>query len=264
MQFSNDNVTYSTAQTYATSKSWTLTTGNGTKTVWARFKDTPGNWSTPYSDTILLDTTAPTTTAAPPGGTYNSAQSVTLTCTDTGDSGCDKIYYTTNGTTPTTSSPVYSSPVNISATTTLKFFAKDLAGNSEAVKTQTYTMDTTLPTGTVSINSAAASTISTNVTLTLSCTDTNGCSQMQFSNDNVITLRRNHATKSRALTTVMAPKPLCQPRYRRTGPIIQRYDPLDATHQPVQLPSTGAAHQQHQRDALPAAIPMGARKCSFQ
>jgi hypothetical protein len=56
--------------TYATSKSWTLTAGEGTKTVYAWFKDGVGNANTsPYSDTIILDTTAPTngTLAATPG-----------------------------------------------------------------------------------------------------------------------------------------------------------------------------------------------------
>lgn len=78
---------------------------------------------------IQLDTTAPVTTASPAGGTYSTTQSVTLTCADTGGSGCDKIYYTTDGSTPTTSSAVYSSPISISVTTTLEFFARDLASN---------------------------------------------------------------------------------------------------------------------------------------
>jgi YD repeat-containing protein len=54
MQFSNDNVTYSTPEAYATTKSWTLSPGDGTKTVYAKFKDVAGNWSTAYSDTIEL------------------------------------------------------------------------------------------------------------------------------------------------------------------------------------------------------------------
>jgi len=54
MQFSNDNVTYSTTEAYGTTKSWTLSAGYGTKTVYVKYKDVAGNWSTPYSDTIDL------------------------------------------------------------------------------------------------------------------------------------------------------------------------------------------------------------------
>jgi uncharacterized protein (TIGR02145 family) len=100
-----------------------------------------------YSKTITVqgvtgttDTTAPTTTASPAGGSYTSAQSVTLTCSDnTGGSGCSRTYYTKDGTTPATSSSVYSSAISISATTTLKFFSVDNKGNQETVKTETYT-----------------------------------------------------------------------------------------------------------------------------
>jgi len=146
MQFSNDNVTYSSAEAYGTTKAWTLTSGGGTRTVYVKFMDTAGNWSAAFSNTILLDTTPPATTASPIGGTYSTAQSVTLTCNDGSGSGCDKIYYTADGSTPTTSSPVYSSPINVQVTTTLKFFARDLAGNSETVKTETYTISTNMVT----------------------------------------------------------------------------------------------------------------------
>ena len=105
--------------------------------------------------TIFLDTMPPTTTASPSGGTYSSTQSVTLSCTDSGGSGCDRIYYTTDGTIPNTSSPVYSSPIIISVTTTLKFFARDLAGNNESVRTEIYTINI----GPVMIGSTSYSTI---------------------------------------------------------------------------------------------------------
>ena len=59
MQFSSDNVTYSTPEAYATTKAWTLATGDGTKPVYAKFKDAAGNWSTPVTDTIVLDRTSP-------------------------------------------------------------------------------------------------------------------------------------------------------------------------------------------------------------
>ncbi|MFB3887492.1 MAG: LamG domain-containing protein [Thermodesulfobacteriota bacterium] len=142
--------------------------------------DSAGNRTATYDKAI-----PPITTADPPGGMYYSPRSVTLTCNDFSGFGCDKTYYTTDGTTPTTSSSQYSSPINISVTTTLKFFSTDLASNSETVKTQNYTIDTTPPTGTITINSGAATTNNLNVTLALTCEDAQGCSQMKFSNDDV-------------------------------------------------------------------------------
>lgn len=80
---------------------------------------------------------APITTASLPGGAYTAPQSVTLTASVVSAT----IYYTTNGTDPTTTP----SPTNISGPTpienilifggtTLKFFAVDLSGARETVK----------------------------------------------------------------------------------------------------------------------------------
>ena len=185
--FGCDKIYYTTDGTTPTTSSPVYSSSiNISVTTTLKFfaKDLMGNSESVKTQTYtIIDTTPPTTTASPTGGTYDSAQSVTLTCTDGSGFGCDKTYYTTDGTTPTTSSSVYSSPINISVTTTLKFFSTDLASNSETVKTQVYTIDTTPPTGTITINSGAASTNSVNVTLTLTCDDANGCSQMKFSND---------------------------------------------------------------------------------
>ncbi len=138
-----------------------------------------------YDNAGRIETTPPTTTAIPSGGLYLAGQTVSLTCNDGQGTGCARTYYTTNGTTPTTSSPVYSSPLIFSSTTALKFFSRDFAGNNETVQTQVYTIDGTAPTGTISINGGAASTTNPDVTLSLSCTDNIACSEMKFSNDNV-------------------------------------------------------------------------------
>lgn len=131
-----------------------------------------------------VDEIAPTTTAAPAGGTYTSVQSVTLSCDDGSGSGCNNIYYTTDGSTPTTSSFVYSSAINISTTTTLKFFARDAAGNQESIKTELYTIDTLAPVGSVTIDVGNVFVNSASVTLSLSASDINSSvTQMQISND---------------------------------------------------------------------------------
>jgi hypothetical protein len=76
------------------------------------------------------------TTASPVGGAYNSTQSITLECNKPAT-----IYYTTDGTDPNENSSQYSGPIPISVTATLKFFAKDIAGNKENIRTEVYTID---------------------------------------------------------------------------------------------------------------------------
>jgi peptidoglycan/xylan/chitin deacetylase (PgdA/CDA1 family) len=86
------------------------------------------------------DTTPPVTTiscnAAPCAGTpYTAPVTVELTSTDSG-SGVNTIRYTTDGTTPTLSSPAYQSPITVTTTTTVSYAAWDNAGNAETPKTQ--------------------------------------------------------------------------------------------------------------------------------
>ncbi len=56
MQFSNDGVSYSAPEPYGASKSYALPSGDGTKTVYVRFRDKVGNWSAPVSASIVLNT----------------------------------------------------------------------------------------------------------------------------------------------------------------------------------------------------------------
>jgi peptidoglycan/xylan/chitin deacetylase (PgdA/CDA1 family) len=88
-----------------------------------------------------LDTTAPTTTISCDGSacssTYHPHVTVTLQATDNaGGTGVGKTYYTTDGSTPSTASTVYSGPFTVSSTATVNFFSTDRAGNAEAVKSQ--------------------------------------------------------------------------------------------------------------------------------
>src|SRR5262249_18015863 len=45
MRFSNTGTSFNAAISFATSASWTLSSGAGTKTVYVEFKDGAGNWS---------------------------------------------------------------------------------------------------------------------------------------------------------------------------------------------------------------------------
>lgn len=56
MRFSDNGTDWTSWETYSTSKNWTLSSGDGTKTVYVQFKDTAGWGSSSYSDTIRLDT----------------------------------------------------------------------------------------------------------------------------------------------------------------------------------------------------------------
>lgn len=62
VQFSNDNVTYGSTITYDSTNptaTWTVTTGDGAKSVWAKFKDGIGNERVVGPESITLDTTRP-------------------------------------------------------------------------------------------------------------------------------------------------------------------------------------------------------------
>jgi hypothetical protein len=89
MQFSNDGATYSSPEAYATTKSWTLTAGDGTKTVYARFKDAAGNWSTPATDMIVLDATPPAISSVSASGITQTAATITWTTNEAATSQVD-------------------------------------------------------------------------------------------------------------------------------------------------------------------------------
>ena len=61
MKFSNNNIDWSYAQTYASSCQWAISTNAGQHTVYAKFSDFLGNWSSAVSDSIVLDTSSPST-----------------------------------------------------------------------------------------------------------------------------------------------------------------------------------------------------------
>ncbi len=95
---------------------------------------------------VVVDT--PSLTISPAGGSFTAG--TTINTVLTANNSTSTIYYTTDGSTPTTASAsaVGTKTLAITSTTTLKAFVRNTAGTSSAVSTQTYTF-TAAPTFTV-------------------------------------------------------------------------------------------------------------------
>ena len=92
---------------------------------------------------LIIDTTPPSTPSAlPAAGTYTAVQSVALS-----SSGSSAIYYTTDGSAPTTGSNSYSSAISVGGSMTIKALAVDLAGNESEILESAYVinLDTDAP-----------------------------------------------------------------------------------------------------------------------
>ncbi|UCD85099.1 MAG: S8 family serine peptidase, partial [Deltaproteobacteria bacterium] len=92
-----------------------------------------------------LDITPPGDLAALPSGKPYCPTLVALMCNDPEAT----IYYTLDGSGPTTGSLVYTGPINITEDTTLKFVAVDAYGNQSGIVTEIYDIYTETPTGLV-------------------------------------------------------------------------------------------------------------------
>ncbi len=123
--------------------------------------DACGNQTATLTEVYDIDDEAPIgLTASPAGGSY-CATTINLTASD------GTIYYTLDGSGPTTGSPIYIMPVDISSVTTLKFIAVDTCGNPSDTVTEVYDIDTEGPTSLVA-SPAEGSYCATTVSLTAS------------------------------------------------------------------------------------------------
>jgi len=89
--------------------------------------------------------TAATPTFSPPPGSYTSPQSVSISDSTTGAA----IYYTTNGTAPTTSSALYTGPITVTATKTIQAIATANGDTNSTVAAAAYTIAPPAPAFTI-------------------------------------------------------------------------------------------------------------------
>ena len=143
--------------TYTVSKNTTLNDRNATVTLtYAKGETTYATKAVTVSQGHL-DVAAPTFGVE--AGTYNEAKSVEISCTTEGAT----IYYTTNGENPTTSSSVYSSPISVDVSKTIKAIAvKDEV--SSAIAEAAYELQVATPT--ITPNGAA---FEESLNVTLAC-----------------------------------------------------------------------------------------------
>ncbi|MDP2905898.1 MAG: RHS repeat-associated core domain-containing protein [Candidatus Omnitrophota bacterium] len=206
MCFSNDGATWSNPEAYAAVKAWTLSSGSGAKTIYAKYKDAAGNWSAAYPDTVILDTTAPVTPLVSDDGatTISTTQLHTQWSSSDLESGIAEYLYRINRdtvvgetiiewTSAGTAVEVIKTGLALVAGKTYYFAVKarnnaglwSEIGYSDGIK---ITADTTPPTGSIAIdNGGAAYTNSLSVNLSLSAQDDengSGLDKMCFSGDN--------------------------------------------------------------------------------
>ena len=122
---------------------WTQTvSGLTTGTVleyWFTYEKNGPQYDTPhftYTQGGSSGGTAVTPTFSPGGGSFTTAQSVTISDSTSGAS----IRYTLDGTTPTASSTLYSGPISVTATTTINAIAIVSGLTNSAVASATYTI----------------------------------------------------------------------------------------------------------------------------
>lgn len=127
-------------------KAWSLSSGDGTKTVYMMLKDDQGNTSDTYSDTIILDTIAPTgTVSINNGAVHTNTTGVTLNVTSddgTGVGGIEMRFSNDDNEWSGSVWEAFTSNDIVSAEGTHQLVVTDEAGNSTNVN---FTIDKTPP-----------------------------------------------------------------------------------------------------------------------
>ena len=143
-------------------------TDAGTYYVWYKAcGDANHSDSEPDSVTVTIGETetVATPTFSPEAGTYTGEQSVTISCTTDGA----EIYYTTDGSDPSSSSTKYSSAIAVGETTTIKAIAVKDGMADSSVASATYTINISPQTVATPAFSPVAGTYTEAQSVTISC-----------------------------------------------------------------------------------------------
>jgi chitinase len=95
--------------------------------------------SSTYTISAVAQVTAPIFT--PASGNYSTSQNVTISCATPGAT----IRYTTDGTTPTANSPIYSQGISITSSKTIKAIGVKTGMADSTVTSASYTISSTYP-----------------------------------------------------------------------------------------------------------------------
>jgi hypothetical protein len=139
--------TNGTTPTTSSSKYTGAITVSTTETLEAIAVETGYTNSPAATAAYTITSTLPAPTFSPAGGTYTTSQSVTISDATAGTT----IYYTTNGTTPTTMSSKYNGAITVSATETLEAIAVETGYTNSPAATAAYTISSALPAPTFSL-----------------------------------------------------------------------------------------------------------------
>jgi len=148
-----------------------------TLSVGADFNKVTADANAPRNSSYGNENQVATPTFSPGGGTYSSPQTVTITCTTAGAT----IHYTTDGTTPTSTSTPYTTSIPVSITTTIKAIGVKAGMDNSNIATAVYNFPVIVDVPNIAAFKAANTPVSTdtyritgNVTFVFSYKTTSG------------------------------------------------------------------------------------------
>ncbi|GAA4712457.1 cadherin repeat domain-containing protein [Brevibacillus fulvus] len=162
MRFSNDNSNWSQWEPYLSQKAWTLSAGDGEKTVYMQLRDQAANLFS-ATDTIRLDTTRPVVSGVSDGQTLAGDVVILF----------DEGTATLNGT-------AFTSGTKVEAEGNYTLRVTDGAGNETEIR---FAIDKTAPAGKLVINQDDGYTNALNAELTITFHDLASSVEMRLANE---------------------------------------------------------------------------------